>query len=75
MRRLGISLLLLGLVILAGCDKTSSTLGGAGIGTAAGAGLGYMIGGGATGAIIGGVAGGLGGAAIGHQVGDDEKKK
>ncbi|MDR0351433.1 MAG: hypothetical protein LBH49_02185 [Puniceicoccales bacterium] len=56
-------------LLLNGCDKTSSTLGGAALGTAAGAGLGYAIDGGAGGAALGGVLGGLGGAAIGHHAG------
>lgn len=64
---LGLSLIL-GAIFLSGCDQTSSTLGGAAIGTAAGAGIGYAAGNGG-GAALGGVLGGLAGGAIGHNMG------
>jgi len=65
---LGIGLLI-GAIFLSGCDQTSSTLGGAAVGTAAGAGIGYAIGNGG-GAALGGVLGGLTGAAMGHNMGN-----
>lgn len=65
---IGISLAI-GAIFLSGCDQTTSTLGGAAIGTAAGAGIGYAAGNGG-GAALGGVLGGLTGAAIGHNAGN-----
>ncbi len=70
---LSISVLAAAALVMSGCDKTESTLGGGALGSLAGAGLGYAIGGGAGGAVLGGVVGGLGGAAIGHHMGDDEE--
>lgn len=64
---LGIALVI-GAMFLSGCDQTSSTLGGAAIGTAAGAGIGYAAGRGG-GAALGAVIGGLGGAAVGNSMG------
>ncbi|MDR1590421.1 MAG: hypothetical protein LBR92_00215 [Puniceicoccales bacterium] len=62
------------LVLLAGCDTTESTLGGAALGTAAGLGVGHAIGG-RGGAAAGAVIGGLGGAAMGHHVSQEGEKK
>jgi len=63
---------LIALVFLTGCDKTSSTFGGAAVGTAAGAGIGNAMGGSGGATILGAVIGGLAGAAIGNDVGDEE---
>ena len=63
--------LLSAVLLLCGCDKTTSTLGGAAVGTGLGAGTGYAIGG-SGGAILGGVLGGLAGGAVGHEMGEDE---
>lgn len=64
------SLLLSSLFMLSGCDQTSSTFGGAAIGTLAGAGIGHAIGGNTTGTVIGAVAGGLAGGAMGNSFAD-----
>lgn len=66
-----ISLFLTSLFALTACDQTTSTLGGAAVGTLAGAGIGHAIGGGSTGGtVLGGVVGGLAGGAIGHNMAD-----
>lgn len=68
-----ISVISLGL--LTGCDKTTSTIGGAAVGTAVGAGIGSAIGGHAGGVALGAVLGGLGGAAIGSNMGEENERK
>lgn len=57
---------------LAGCDQTTSTLGGGALGAIAGAGVGSAIGGG-EGALIGALVGGFGGAAIGSDIGQKQQ--
>ena len=69
MKKLSIIGLLLISLLFTGCDQTSSTLGGAAIGTGMGAVVGNAIGGDTGATALGAVLGGLAGAAIGSNEG------
>ena len=76
MKNITAALLILVLIVVAGCTATEK---GAVIGGAVGAGTGALIGHEAgstgTGALIGGVVGVVGGALIGHAIEEDEEEE
>lgn len=69
MKKISFLLSIISVFLLTGCDQTTSTIGGAAIGTAVGAGIGNAIGGSGGATALGAVLGGLGGAAIGSNEG------